>query len=159
MILQSAFKLASIKIGLESKKKDGLFEEMVDILAESYPKDKVFPKEEVLKALHKREEKMTTGIYKGVAVPHATVEGVDHLRGVLGISQKGIDYDSLDGNPVHLVFLLISPPSDAEAHLEALRQIAVLIQDPVLLENLVMAKMPEKVYSLIRDFEVSLRPK
>ena len=159
MILHSAFKPASIKIGLESGKKDDLFKEMVDILARSYPKDQVFPREEVLRALHKREEKMTTGIYKGVAVPHATVEGIDHLRGVLGISQKGIDYGSLDGNPVHLVFLLISPPSDAEAHLEALRQIALLIQDPVLLKNLVMATVPEKAYGLIRDFEESHRPK
>jgi len=93
-----------------------------------------------------------------VAVPHATFEGIDKLRGVIGISKRGIDFDSLDGNPVYLVFMLVSPPSQAEAHLEALRQIAILIQDPLLLENLMKATTPEKVYALIRQFEESLSP-
>ena len=158
MILQNAFKPATIKIGLESEYKDELLEELVDILAKDYPKDWIFPREEALRALRKREEKMSTGIYKGVAVPHATFEGIDKLRGVIGISKRGIDFDSLDGNPVYLVFMLVSPPSQAEAHLEALRQIAILIQDPLLLENLMKATTPEKVYALIRQFEESLSP-
>ncbi|HOW12075.1 MAG TPA: PTS sugar transporter subunit IIA [Rectinema sp.] len=158
MILQDAFKPATIKIELESEYKDELLEELVDILAKDYPKDQLFPREEALRALRKREEKMSTGIYKGVAVPHATFEGIDKLRGVIGISKRGIDFDSLDGNPVYLVFMLVSPPSQAEAHLEALRQIAILIQDPLLLENLMKATTPEKVYALIRQFEESLSP-
>ncbi len=158
MILQDAFKPATIKIELESKYKDELLEELVDILAKDYPKDQLFPREEALRALRKREEKMSTGIYKGVAVPHATFEGIDKLRGVIGISKRGIDFDSLDGNPVYLVFMLVSPPNQAEAHLEALRQIAILIQDPLLLENLMKAATPEKVYALIRQFEESLSP-
>ena len=158
MILQDAFKPATIKIELESEYKDELLEELVDILAKDYPKDQLFPREEALRALRKREEKMSTGIYKGVAVPHATFEGIDKLRGVIGISKRGIDFDSLDGNPVYPVFMLVSPPSQAEAHLEALRQIAILIQDPLLLENLMKATTPEKVYALIRQFEESLSP-
>ncbi|HNZ93883.1 MAG TPA: PTS sugar transporter subunit IIA, partial [Rectinema sp.] len=67
MILQNAFKPATIKIELESEYKDELLEELVDILAKDYPKDQLFPREEALRALRKREEKMSTGIYKGVA--------------------------------------------------------------------------------------------
>ncbi len=156
MILQNAFEPATIKIGLESEDKDELLEELIDVLAKNYPGGMVFPRESVLKALWAREEKMSTGIYKGVAVPHATVDGIDSLRGVLGISKKGIEYESLDGNPVYLVFLLVSPPSEAEIHLDALKQIALLIQDSLLLENLMKAATPEKVYSLIRGFEESI---
>jgi PTS system fructose-specific IIC component/PTS system nitrogen regulatory IIA component len=155
MILQRAFKPASIKIGLESEDKDELLEELVDVLAKTYPKDKEFPREQVLDALWAREEKMSTGIYKGVAVPHATVEGIDSLHGVLGISKKGIEYESLDGSPVYLVFMLISSPGEAELHLDALRKIALLIQDPVLLDNLMKAARPEQVFALIREFEAS----
>ncbi len=156
MILQYAFKPATIKIGLESDDKDELLEELVDVLAKNYPKDKVFPREEVIDALWAREDKMSTGIYKGVAVPHATCQKIDSLRGVLGISKKGIEYGSLDGNPVYLVFLLVSSPDEVEKHLDALRQIALLIQDSTLLQKLMETNSPESVYSLIRDFEKSL---
>lgn len=156
MILQKAFKPATIKIGLESEDKDELLEELVDVLVKDYPAGESFPREKVIEALQTREEKMSTGIYKGVAVPHATVEGIDTMRGVLGISQKGIDFESLDGNPVYLVFLLVSPPSEAEVHLDALKQIALLIQDSLLLENLMKAPAPDKVYSLIREFEENI---
>lgn len=156
MTLQNAFKPATIKIGLESEDKDELLEELVDVLVKNYPTDKAFPREEVLDALWAREGKMSTGIYKGVAVPHATCENIDSLRGVLGISTKGIEYDSLDGNPVYLVFLLVSPPNKVELHLDALKQIALLIQDSMLLEKLMATTSPESVYALLRDFEKSV---
>jgi len=156
MILQNAFRPATIKIGLESDDKDELLEELVDILAKNYPQEKPFPREQILDALIAREEKMSTGIYKGVAIPHATVEGIDSLRGVVGISKKGIEYESFDGNPVYLIFLLICPPREAELHLEALKQIALLIQDSIVLEKMMKSTTPESVYALIKDFEKSV---
>jgi PTS system nitrogen regulatory IIA component len=156
MILRKAFNPATIKIGLEGEDKGEVLEELTDLLSKNYLQGQPFPREAVLEALWTREKKMSTGIYKGVAVPHATVEGIDTLHGVLGISKKGIDYDSLDGSPVYLVFLLVSPPGEAERHLNALKKIALLIQDPLLLENLLKSPTPEKAYSLIREFEESL---
>ncbi len=156
MILQKAFNPATIKIGLEGEDKGEVLEELTDVLSKTYLQGQTFPREAVLEALWTREKKMSTGIYKGVAVPHATVEGIDTLRGVLGISKKGIEYDSLDGSPVYLVFLLVSPPDEAEQHLDALKKIALLMQDPLLLENLMKAPTSAKVYSLIREFEESL---
>lgn len=156
MIVQRAFEPSAIKIGLQSEDKDELLEELVDVLAKTYPKHLTFPRTEILDALWARESKMSTGIYRGVAVPHATVESIDHLRGVLGISKKGIDYEALDGSPVYLVFMIICPPGEAELHLEALRKIALLIQDPLLLENLMNAATAEQAYELIREFESSL---
>ncbi|HBK58948.1 MAG TPA: PTS sugar transporter subunit IIA [Spirochaetaceae bacterium] len=156
MILQKAFNPATIKIGLESEDKAEVLEELTDLLSKNYLQGQTFPREAVLEALWAREKKMSTGIYKGIAVPHATVEGIDTLRGVLGISKKGIDYESLDGSPVYLVFLLVSPPGEAEQHLNALKKIALLIQDPLFLENVLEASTPQKVYSIIQEFEERL---
>lgn len=154
MILQKAFRPSTIKIGLESEDKDELFEELVDILARAYPAGKAFPRKAVLEGIQQRERKMSTGIAKGVAVPHATVQGLEGLHGVLGISKKGIDYEALDGQPVYLVFLIVSPPGDAEFHLQALRQIALLLQDHDLVTSLVNSQSPEKAYEILTTCDV-----
>lgn len=156
MILQKVFNVSTIKTDLESEYKDELFEELVDVLAKTYPQQKEFPRQEILKALEKRELKMSTGIYKGIAIPHATVESLDSLRGVIGISRKGIDYDSLDGNPVYVVFLLVSPSGEAELHLQALREIAILIEDQGTVQGLSTAATPEKAFSIMKQFENSI---
>ncbi len=154
MILQKAFRPSTIRIGLESEDKDELFEELVDILARSYPQDKAFPREAVLQGIQQREKKMSTGIAKGVAVPHATISGLDGLHGVLGISRKGIDYEALDGEPVYLVFLLVSPPGDAELHLQALRQIALILQDHDLMTALLNSQSSEKAYEILTTCDI-----
>ena len=153
MILQKVFQPSTIRTGLESEGKEELFEELVDVLARSYPAKSPFPRQKILDALARRESKMSTGIVKGVALPHATVEGLDTLRGVLGISSKGIDYDSLDGHPVFLVFMLISPPDDAESHLQALQRIASLIDDPDMATRLAACTSAPEALALIREFD------
>jgi len=155
MILQKVFQPSTIKTGLESESKEELFEELVDVLARSYPAKPPFPRQKILDALIRREAKMSTGIAKGVALPHATVEGLDSLRGVLGISSKGIDYDSLDGHPVFLVFMLLTPPDDAEPHLQALQRIASLIDDTDMASRLAASASSSEAFSLIREFDSS----
>lgn len=154
MILQKAFRPSTIRIGLESEDKDELFEELVDILARSYPLDKAFPREAVLQGIQQREKKMSTGIAKGVAVPHATITGLDGLHGVLGVSRKGIDYEALDGEPVYLVFLLVSPPSETELHLQVLRQIALILQDHDLLASLLNSQSSENAYEILTTCDI-----
>jgi len=153
MILQKAFQPSTIKTDLESENKDELFEELVDLLAKSYPPHQAFPRQEILEALYRREAKMSTGICKGIALPHATVMGLDSLKGAIGISKKGIDYDALDGHPVYLVFLLLSPPDDADPHLHALQRLAALIEDKAVVQKLSSANTPEAAFSIIKDFE------
>jgi nitrogen PTS system EIIA component len=153
MILQEAFKPSTIKADLESESKDELFEELVDLLANSCPPRQNFPRQEVLEALYSREAKMSTGICKGIALPHATVPGLDSLKGAIGISRKGIDYDALDGHPVYLVFLLLTPPDDAESHLHALQRLAALIEDKAVVQKLSSATTPEAAFSIIKEFE------
>ena len=153
MILQKVFQQPSIKTGLESETKDELFEELVDVLARNWTSSAPFPRKNILDALLKRESKMSTGIAKGIALPHATVEGLEAMAGVLGISSGGIDYDALDGHPVYLVFMVLTPPKDAELHLQTLQNLAALIEDREIVSRLAAATSPAEAFSVIKDFE------
>ncbi|MFH0938409.1 MAG: PTS sugar transporter subunit IIA [Planctomycetota bacterium] len=83
----------------------------------------------VIKALLDREELGSTGIGAGVAVPHAKHDSINDLVGVFGRSRKGINFDALDGESVHILFLLLSSKSASGAHLEALAYISRLVRD------------------------------
>jgi nitrogen PTS system EIIA component len=154
MLLQNVFALGSIKIGLESEDKDELFEELVDMLAKEGGRN--FPRSSVLSAVREREDKMSTGIKKGIALPHGKAEGLTGLSGALGISKRGIEYASLDGEPVYLVFMLVSAPKDSELHLAALKRLAVLLDDPEFYTDLLRADSPARASSIIRNYETRL---
>jgi PTS system fructose-specific IIC component/PTS system nitrogen regulatory IIA component len=155
MILQKVFATSAIKVNLESDSKEELFEELVDHLSKNFPAGARFPRVEIIAALEAREAKMSTGIMKGIALPHATVEGLDSLKGVLGISRKGIDYDSLDGHPVYLVFMLLAPPGGSEFHLKALQHLALLIADKEFVQRLSTASSPEEAQAILAEFDRS----
>lgn len=103
---------------------------------------------------------MSTGIKKGIALPHGKAEGLTSLSGVLGISKRGIDYDALDGQPVFIVFMLISSPKDSELHLSALKRLAQLLDDPGFYTELVGAQTPESAFDILKRFEdrLTLQP-
>jgi mannitol/fructose-specific phosphotransferase system IIA component (Ntr-type) len=151
MLLQQVFTPSRIKVGLESEDKDELFEELVDVLARDAGKD--LPRAAVLAAVRDREEKMSTGIKKGIAVPHGKAEGVSGLIGAIGISRSGIDYAALDGEPVYIVFLLVSPPEASVLHLGALKRLAKLLDDPEFYTELIRAKNADQAFAVIRNHE------
>ena len=99
MVLGQIFSPEAISVNLQSESKDEVFEELVEKLVEVYSG---LDRTKVLNALLEREQKMSTGIFPGIAVPHARTDMVDKVCGVIGVSKKGIDYDSLDKKPVHL---------------------------------------------------------
>jgi PTS system fructose-specific IIC component/PTS system nitrogen regulatory IIA component len=154
MLLQNVFAPGCIKIGLESEDKDELFEELVDMLAKEGGSD--FPRSVVLTAVRDREDKMSTGIKRGIALPHGKADGLVGLMGALGISKRGIEYASLDGEPVYLVFMLVSPPQESELHLAALKRLAVLLDDPEFYTDLLKADSPERANAIIRNYETRL---
>jgi nitrogen PTS system EIIA component len=154
MLLQNVFAPGRIKIGLESEDKDELFEELVDMIAKQGGRD--FPRAAVLEAVKDREGKMSTGIKRGIALPHGKAEGLSGISGALGISRRGIDYSSLDGEPVYIVFMLISSPKDSELHLAALKRLAVLLDDPEFYTDLLRADSPERANAIVRNYETRL---
>ncbi|MBW9227527.1 PTS sugar transporter subunit IIA [Leptospira interrogans] len=81
-------------------------------------------KEEILESLLAREKSMSTGIGSGVAIPHFSVNLVDELKCVMGLNPNGIDFDSIDHQPVHIFILLIVPKTKFQEHIKTLAQIA-----------------------------------
>jgi nitrogen PTS system EIIA component len=113
---------------LKSTQKEEVIKEMVAALVKTGRIDEGTSKK-VIKALMDREELGSTGIGAGVAVPHAKHDSITDLVGAFGRSKKGINFDALDGEPVHVLFLLLSSKSASGAHLEALAYISRLVRD------------------------------
>ena len=139
-----------IKIGIESIEKEDILKEMVDVLANV--KD-IGDKKGIVKALIDRENLGSTGIGQGIAIPHGKTDRVDELVAVLGISQKGVNFEALDGELVYILFLLVAPKETAGPHLKALAQISRLLRDVYFCELLRRCKTADEVYELIRKEE------
>ena len=153
MILQDVLLPEFIKVDMEAEDKDEAFEELVDHYCQT---DENTFRDEILEAIVTREAKMSTGIQKGIAVPHGKTNAVDTMRGVLGISRKGIQYDSLDGEPVYLLFMIISPMEDSEKYLRLLKHLAELMEIPQFRIELQSQKDSQSAYKVIRKFEEML---
>jgi PTS system fructose-specific IIA component/PTS system nitrogen regulatory IIA component len=107
--------------------------------------------ESIVKAIMKREELGSTGIGRGVAVPHTKHPSVDRLIGTVGISRGGVDFHSLDGEKVQLFFLLISPPDRPGDHLRALENISRQLRDDTFCRFLKQAKSAHDVQQLLEE--------
>ncbi|EKD26831.1 MAG: hypothetical protein ACD_79C00995G0004 [uncultured bacterium] len=146
MHLHEIFTSGHIKLHLEALDKDEVFEEMTDFLIKV---SEINCRDEILNALRSREQKMSTGIKNGIAIPHGKLDNFDGIIGVLGISDKGIDYDALDKKPVHLVFLFVSSYSKHQEHLNLLSNIAKLSENNQILNMILNAKTKENVNELL----------
>ncbi len=111
---------------LKSTDKDGIIREMIDLLADAQA---IKEKEKIVKILLEREALGSTGIGQGVAIPHGKSSSVKELVAAFGISRKGVDFDSLDGEQVYIFFLLVAPEDSAGPHLKALARISRLLKD------------------------------
>lgn len=109
--------------------------------------------EPVVAALLARERTLSTGIGQGIAVPHAVCAEIHRTGVVVGVSREGIDFGAIDDRPVHLFFLLVSPPGQASHHIKLLARIARLMRDPRLQENLRSAQTPGAVIEAVEAFE------
>jgi mannitol/fructose-specific phosphotransferase system IIA component (Ntr-type) len=116
-----------------SKRK--VIEEILDRLIK-VKKIKRAKKSEILPQLLAREKMGSTAIGNGIALPHARIETMRNIVIALGISAKGIDFDSLDSEPVYLVFLIISSQKEAGLHLKMLAHVAQLIKDKYFVNNI-----------------------
>jgi PTS system fructose-specific IIC component/PTS system nitrogen regulatory IIA component len=150
MFLHDVFPAKFIKLDLEAEDKEEAFEEMVDHFCQV---ERSKAREEILEALREREAKMSTGIRKGIAVPHGKISAMDQVYGVLGISRKGIDYDALDGEPVYLLFMILAPPGDSERHLRILKRLAELLENPQFYMELLAQRDPQGAHGVICKYE------
>jgi mannitol/fructose-specific phosphotransferase system IIA component (Ntr-type) len=135
---------------LEAQDKEGAIREMVQALCKA---GEVDPDEfeSIVKAILKREELGSTGIGRGVAVPHTKHPSVDHLVGSVAVSPQGVDFASLDGEVVHLFFLLVSPPDRPGDHLRALENISRQLRNDTFCRFLKQAKSVEEIQTLLDE--------
>ena len=140
---------------LQTTEKADVIEEMVHALVRAgrVPED---ISKKVIKALMDREELGSTGIGSGVAVPHAKHDAIPDLVCALGRSRKGINFDALDGEPVQVVFLLLSSKTASGSHLEALAFISRLVRDEKFVRFLREAKNAQEIRELLNEADEKL---
>jgi PTS system fructose-specific IIA component/PTS system nitrogen regulatory IIA component len=140
----------AIRTGVEADAKEDVIRSMAASLMEAgkIAEDQY---EGIVEAILKREELGSTGIGRGVAVPHTKHPSVQELIGAVAISDEGVDFDSLDGEKVHLLFLLISPPDRPGDHLRALENISRQLRDDTFCRFLKQTKEPADVWQLLEE--------
>ncbi len=140
----------AIKAELDADDKEGVIRELVGSLV-SAGAVKAPELESIVKAIMKREELGSTGIGRGVAVPHTKHPSVEKLVGTVGISPSGVDFNSLDGEKAQLLFLLVSPPDRPGDHLRALENISRQLRDDNFCRFLKQAKTPRDIQLLLDE--------
>jgi fructose-specific phosphotransferase system IIA component len=150
MILSQVLTPEVIELDLKSDDKNGVLEELVDLLVKA---DKIKEKETLLKALISREELMSTGIGNGIAIPHAKCNEINSPVVALGFSKKGINYDAIDKAPVYIIFLLVTPEKFVGSHIKALAKISRLLKHAHIREELKKITSKEDILALIRREE------
>ena len=140
----------AIAIDLCGRNKKEVIDELVDLLISSGGLEKKY-KSKVVEVLMAREALGSTAIGQGIAIPHGKCDYTKKLVGCLAIHKNGIDFDSLDGEPVYIFFLLVAPVDSAGPHLKALARISRLLKDKYFRDSLRSAKDEKAITKLIQQ--------
>ena len=138
----------AVTVDLKATNKEGVIEEMVALLVSGGAIEKK-SKAKVIEILLTREALGSTAIGQGIAIPHGKSDSVSKLTAALGISKKGIDFDSLDGEPAYIFFLLVAPVDSAGPHLKALARVSRLLKDKYFRESLKAVKDKKDMLALV----------
>lgn len=139
----------AVTVNIKAKGKKGVIEELVGLLVKA-DVIKSKDKESIVRTILDRELLGSTGIGLGIGIPHAKTAGVKNIVGAVGISKEGVDFDSLDGDPVHIFFLLLAPQDSAGPHLKALARISRLLKDKYFRDMLKNAKNEKELIDIIK---------
>ncbi|MDF7671870.1 fructose-specific PTS transporter subunit EIIC [Lactobacillus sp. ESL0701] len=140
----------SMIMSLKATNKKDAIKEMADLEVQT---GIVNNEDEFIKSIWEREDESTTGIGDGIAMPHARNKSINKARVLFAKSKQGIDYNSLDGKPVYLFFMITAPAGADNTHLEALAKLSGLLINPDLVSALKLAQTPEEVIALFEQAE------
>lgn len=140
----------SMIMSLKATNKEDAIKEMADLEVKT---GIVNDEDEFIKSIWARENESTTGIGDGIAMPHARNKAINKARVLFAKSEQGIDYNSLDGQPVYLFFMITAPDGADNTHLQALAKLSGLLINPDLVAALKNAQSPEEVIKLFEDAE------
>jgi PTS system nitrogen regulatory IIA component len=141
----------SIIAELRANDRNGAIRELVQCLADSGLLDPRAVDSTVKSIITRERTRGTTGFGKGVAVPHAKIEGLERVVAAVGRSSRGIDFSSLDGEPVYAIFLIASPTEQPEQHLRAMDLVFRHLQQEKFRRFLRQSDEPEKIYDLLKE--------
>ena len=133
---------------LKSSKKEDILRELVDALINGGEIEKR-SRNKLIEALMAREALGSTAIGQGVGIPHAKSDNVKNLVAAFGLSRKGVNFDSLDGEPVYIFFLLLAPADSAGPHLKALARVSRLLKDKYFRDNLRQCENDKSIIKII----------
>jgi fructose-specific phosphotransferase system IIA component len=131
---------------LKSQTKDDVIKELVELLCKN---DRIQNKEDVLEAVFKREQSMSTGMQYGIALPHAKTTAVSKEVVAIGISQAGIDFQSIDGAKSHIFVLILSPADVAAIHIRLLAAISAVLNNPEVREQLLKSESSSEIWEIM----------
>ena len=135
---------------LQSKGKPEILLELAQHVASN---TKGVSAEDLLKVLSERERLASTAIGEGVAIPHGKLDAVGKLVACVGRARGGVDFDSMDGRPTHLFFVLVAPENSTGIHLKALARISRLFKDPEFRGRLMAAETAREMFTVIAEEE------
>jgi PTS system nitrogen regulatory IIA component len=138
----------SIVTELRGRTKREVLEELTDALLENRPQ---LDRNRLIEVLLERERLGSTGIGDGIAIPHGKLEDLDQLALSFGRSTQGVDFESMDGKPVHLFFLLVAPENCAGIHLRALAKIARLLKNNAIRKRLGSVGSRDDIFTVIQQ--------
>ena len=135
----------TIVADLKADSKQGIIKELVEPAARYAKIEPV----ELVSVLMEREKLGSTGIGGGIGIPHGKLKNLDSLLLSFGLSKKGVDFESMDGQPTHIFFLLITPENSTGLHLKLLAQISKILKNDPFKEQLLNATDQDEIFSII----------
>ena len=145
-VVTSLYDEKTVTLELKGSTKEEVLKEMTELL---YQDGVLTNKEEFLAEINKREESGSTGFGNGVAIPHAKTKSVIKPRVAVGISKKGFDFNSLDGKPVHLIFMIAAGEGDNDLHLRTLSSLAQNLMEEEYVNQILESKNAKEIVSLL----------
>ncbi len=136
----------TVRLTVKGQTKQEIIEELLDILVSS---GHVSDRREALKALLDRENKMSTALQNGLALPHAKVDSVDRLVAALALKPEGVDFQSIDHLPTRIFIMTLSPLNRAGPHIQFLAEIGRSIGNPEIRDRLLAARTPGEVIGIL----------
>lgn len=145
--------LRTVRVHLPGTTKEEVLDHLLGLLKND-PRIDNF--EQVREAVLAREVVMSTGVGKGLALPHARTQGVDRVAAAFATSAQPVPYDAIDGEPVRMLFLLIGPENARSEHIKAMSRISRLMNEAVFREQLLAATSAEAIIALFQESERNL---
>ena len=147
MKICDVLKKEAILADLKAQNKKGILEELV------FPVSEIanVHQEDLVKVLMEREQLGSTGIGGGIGIPHGKMKDIDKLVVGFGLSRKGVDFESLDGLPTHIFFLLITPENSTGLHLKLLARISRILKNDPFKTRLLNATTSDEIFEIIQE--------